>query len=586
VSWVLRRGARGRLLTPAVIDVAIATLAVLLIASPLLFTSDGFNNDFTNAIWLAANQQHVISAHLHPTLFLHTRQIGVFDPLFAFYGGTLFALTGALAVALGGSAIAAFEIVTLAAIAAAYGGLFWLARQLGVKGTLAHAPAIVLVTSAYYVTNLYGRGAWAEFMAVSALPLVLAASLRLVRGRWRAGPVLCLVAATALFSGSHNITLLWGSTLALVALACCWLLSGLPRELPWRRMLVTAAVIALGVGLNGWLLLPDVSYAHDTILAGNFVLWSESGFFNTFGVVFDPLRTVPRKSTTPALYVQVPVLALAWGLVAAPIYWRERHLRAGLVTALIVLGALLALIMSSGAWSLLPTFFRQIQFAYRLQTYVTLACAGLVLLGALALTRRGESGRATRSDRGLVVALWLALAFGLALCAWQLWVPNTHTATSMSSRGQVLHGPRTLLPESWYGPDDYGDRSLPVIATTGRKFTFYPTAVEDDRLAGVVPLPPGLAPFATNIDGGPYLVHVAGGVRVVGRAELGGLVLKRSTDGSQPVPVELRAQLSAPVLLGRITTATAAALLLALALAAAVRRRRRHSAAPPSAPAH
>jgi hypothetical protein len=585
VSWLLRRGARGRLLTPAVIDVAIATLAVLLIASPLLFTSDGFNNDFINAIWLANYQQHVISAHLHPTLFLHTRQIGVFDPLFTFYGGTLFALTGALAVVLGGSTIAAFEIVTLAAIAAAYGGLFWLARQLGVRGALAHAPAIVLLTSAYYVTNLYGRGAWAEFMAVSALPLVLAASLRLLRGRWRAGPVVCLVAATALFSGSHNITLLWGSTVALVALACYWLLSGRARELPWRRIGATAALIALGVGLNGWFLLPDVSYAHDTLVTSYFTPLSETGFFNSFGVIFDPLRTVPRESTTPALYVQVPVLALAWGLLAVPIYWRERSLRAGLATALIVLGGVAVLIMSSGAWSLLPGFFRQIQFAYRLQTYMTLACAGLVLLGALALTRRAESARPTRSDRGLTLALGFVLAFGVAVCAWQLWVPNTHTPTSSSSRGQVLHGPRTLLPESWYGGDDYGDRSLPVIATTGRKFTFYPTAVEDDRLTGVVPLPPGLAPFATNIDGGPYLVHVAGGARVVGRAEVGGLVLKRSTDGSEPVPVELKAQLSAPVVLGRITTAASAALLLAWALAAAVRRRRRRLAARRSAPA-
>src|SRR5271165_2469283 len=200
MSWVHRRAAWSRLSKPTVIDLAIATLAVLLIASPLLFTSDGFAPDFTNAIWLAGYQQHVIAAHLHPTLFLQTQTVnaetgagGVFYPLFAFYGGTLLAITGALAVVLGGSTILAFTLLTLAAIAAAYGGLFWLARQLGVRGLLAHAPALVFVTSAYYVTNLYGRGAWAEFMAVSVLPLVLAASLRLVRGRWRAGPVLCLV---------------------------------------------------------------------------------------------------------------------------------------------------------------------------------------------------------------------------------------------------------------------------------------------------------------------------------------------------------------------------------------------------------
>ena len=107
---------------PVVIDLAIATLAVLLIASPLLFTSDGFAPDLTNAMWLVGYQQHAIAAHLHPTLFLQTQQEGVFYPIFALYGGTLFALTGALAVVLGGSTILAFEVMTLAAIAAAYGG--------------------------------------------------------------------------------------------------------------------------------------------------------------------------------------------------------------------------------------------------------------------------------------------------------------------------------------------------------------------------------------------------------------------------------------------------------------------------------
>ena len=95
--------------------------------------------------------------------------------------------------------------------------------------------------------------------------------------------------------------------------------------------------------------------------------------------------------------------------------------------------------------------------------------------------------------------------------------------------------------------------------------------------------PPGLQPFATNIAGGPYLVHVGGGVRVVGRTAEGYLVLQRTTAGSQPVPVELSAELSAPVVLGRITTAASAALLLALAVVAAVRRRR--AAARPSATA-
>jgi hypothetical protein len=593
VSRILRKGARGRLETPLVIDVAIATLAVLLIASPLLFTSDGFAPDFTNNLWLAGYQEHAIAAYLHPTLFLHMQPGGVFYPIFAFYSGTLFALTGALGALFGGSTILAFEAVTLAAIAAAYGGLLWLARQLGVKGLMAHAPAIVFVTSAYYVTNLYGRGAWVEFVAVSALPLLCAAALRLVRGRWRAGPVACLVAASVV-SSSFGITLLWGSTLAVVALACYWLLSGRTRELPWPRMLAVTGLIALGAGLNGWVLLPAISYAHDTNISGHINPWSETGFFNTFGVIFDPLRTVPRQSGTPALYGQAPVLALIWGLIAAPLAWRYRGLRAGVATALIVLGGLFVVIMSSSAWSALPTLFQLAQFPVRLQTYVALACAGLVLVGTLALTRRALSGRATRSDRLLKLGLGVTVAFGVGLSAWQLWVPNTHISgegfSSYAHRAAVLRGPPTTQPKSWNAPNDFSDGSLPVIPTT-TAFTFDPAHLDDDRLVGPAAFPPGLQPFATNILAGPYLVRVGGGARVVGRTgsgggryaggEIGGaLVLERTTDGSQPVPVELSPQLSAPVVLGRITTAASAALLLALTLAAAVRRRRRRSAAP------
>src|SRR5262249_8222583 len=159
------------------------------------------------------------------------------------------------------------------------------------------------------------------------------------------------------------------------ALACYWLLSGASRELPWRRLLAVAGLIALGVALNGWFLLPDVSYAHNTMVTS----WSISpkASLHTFGVIFDPVRTGPNDQPwAPNLYVQAPVLVLIWGLLAAPLAWRERRLRAGVATALIVLAGLLVVIMSSGAWSLLPSVYQQIQFAFRLQTYVALACAG------------------------------------------------------------------------------------------------------------------------------------------------------------------------------------------------------------------
>jgi hypothetical protein len=361
-----------------------------------------------------------------------------------------------------------------------------------------------------------------------------------------------------------------------VALAVYWLLSGRSRKLPWRRMLAVASLIALGIGLNGWFLLPDVSYAHDTHIASVNVPWSLTGFMNTFGVIFDPLRTVPKNNAVgPAVYVQAPVLALVWGLIALPVVWREKRLRAGVATTLIVLGGLLVLIMSSAAWSLLPSFFQQTEFAFRLQTYVTLACAGLVLVGALALTRRAERGRAIRVDRRLAFGLGLAVAFGVSLAVWQLWVPNTHNCAgshcSYSTRADALRTPPTLEPESWYEADDYGDHTLPVIAPAS-SWRFNPEAVKDDRLVSTFPANSG--PIITNIIGGPYLVHVGGAARVVGRFRRGGyLTIERMAANAGPV--EVSPQLSAPVVLGRITTAVSVALLLALAATAGLRWRRR-----------
>ena len=80
VSSIVRTGAHGRLPTPVVIDVAIATLAVLLIASPLLFTSDGFAPDFTNNMWLAGCQEHAIAAYLQSLPPVKHAVAGPFGP--------------------------------------------------------------------------------------------------------------------------------------------------------------------------------------------------------------------------------------------------------------------------------------------------------------------------------------------------------------------------------------------------------------------------------------------------------------------------------------------------------------------------
>ena len=158
---------------------------MLLVGLPALLSRNGFSLDFTNHLWLVWVQDHAISAQGHPTFFLHTAQQsgGVFDPFFMFYGGTLYAVTGALSALLGHSPRVAYVISILLGVAASYGGLLWLARQLGARTWMAHAPAVAFVGGAYYVTNLYGRGAWPEFVATAAIPLLVASGLSVARSR-------------------------------------------------------------------------------------------------------------------------------------------------------------------------------------------------------------------------------------------------------------------------------------------------------------------------------------------------------------------------------------------------------------------
>ena len=74
-----------------------------------------------------------------------------------------------MGAALGGAAKVAFTIVTCAGFAMSYAGVAWLARQAGLSAWLAQLPALTFATAAYYLTNVYGRGAaesaWGEILA-------------------------------------------------------------------------------------------------------------------------------------------------------------------------------------------------------------------------------------------------------------------------------------------------------------------------------------------------------------------------------------------------------------------------------------
>ena len=283
-------------------DAAAVLGAAVALVAPAILSHDGFTYDYTNHLWLVWVQDHAISQQGLPTYFIHTSQpnSGIFDPFFMFYGGTLYAVTGALSVLLGHSPRIAYVLSIGAAAAAAYGALLWLARQLGVRSWMAHAPAVAYVAGGgYFVSNIYGRGAWPEYIAVAAIPLLIASGTYIARApRLRTVPCVLFVVAAVFATGSHNITLVWGVVTIVTTLACLRLILRRPLVAGRRQLGWLLVLLALGGAVNAWFLLPDLRYAGGTQIANaDIFAWDVTADYNTLRTVFSPLRHAARTAT-------------------------------------------------------------------------------------------------------------------------------------------------------------------------------------------------------------------------------------------------------------------------------------------------
>ena len=277
----------------------------------------------------------------------------------------------------------------------------------------------------------------AGVLATSALPLLVASGVRIARSpRLEAVPCALFVASAIVASGSHNITLLWGSITFAVALVA--LRVALRRPLTVGRRRIGVARRAPRTRTVCERLVPaargDVRTRHadrvrpDTSLEG-FRRVQPSAEGPLSGTVIGRCR---RNS--PALYVEAPVWMLGWALGALALLWRRvtPALRRAAFVFVMVLAALLALILVESLYNALPRVLAQIQYPYRLNTYVALAIAGLVLIAVLATESAGG-----RVRRRLALALALATSITIATCVWQLFVPETGHHASRAGCARV-----------------------------------------------------------------------------------------------------------------------------------------------------
>jgi hypothetical protein len=277
---------------------------------------------------------------------------------------------------------------------AAYGGWLWLARMAGVRGWQAHAPAILYATAPYVLTNINVRQDLTEFVATAVIPLLLASALSVLRAdRLRAGPAAALAVSTVFFAGSHNLTLLWGTTILLIAAPVVAVAVPQVRSHVTRHgVLRVLAVVVPAMAVNAWYLLPDLAYHADTVIANRIDEWQAllRGYHPELDAwsLFAPGHSSPFADS--GFSITLPVLAMAWVIVAALVSraeWRAPWGRMLAVLLLLTVGVLV--VMGNPRWILaLPDPWTMIQFSYRLETFALFGICGAVI-AALVLLKGG-----------------------------------------------------------------------------------------------------------------------------------------------------------------------------------------------------
>jgi uncharacterized membrane protein len=482
-------------------------LVIVTLAWPLLFTDATFNGDWLNHLWYMWHQSRALEAGHLPSLFLNYSS-GVFYPFYAFYGGTLYALTGALSLALGNAPLDAYILSYLLGFGAAYGGWYWLARASGLSGWPAHIPAIVFVTSASYLTTIYGLGDWPEFTAISVMPLLIASAISVLRsprlGFW---PAAALVASSVVFFGSHLLTVVWGTTLLLLlalAMALC---------VPTARQSLTRAGALRVLGLVGpsllvsaWFLLPALAYESQTVIAHAYPHFRKLLQATIYTVAAKHLFTLSRARTAgTVLTLALPVLAIAWVLGSIAILLATRRRGPWMRTLLVLAGAstlLLVVMTHAGIILALPRMYATLQFGFRLESYVLMGVSGM-LLAALVLA--GEGGRHMARWRWLLAPIAIASILG-AVEQVDGYTPGPSRGTALASFQSPLFEQEGLL--------DYVDDDLPILRASLPRIDFPPSTAHGGHATELVGLQRGRR-FDTNLRSGPGLIQL-GGARIVG----------------------------------------------------------------------
>jgi hypothetical protein len=565
-----RRTATAPILHTGLVVLAVGGLLVALMW-PLLTQGTRLKGDYPTDTWLIMHQAESLKDGIFPSHFLHSNG-GIFYPVFAFYGGTLFAIAGAITLIVG-SAWTTQALVYVLALGAAYGGWVWLARLAGLRSWQVHAPAVLYVTAPYVMTNAIVRQDLTEAVATSMIPLLLASGLSVLRAdRLRAGPAAALAASAILLGGSHNLTLLWGLTIfGPVVLVLVAAVPQIRRMVTRRGLLRVLAVIVPAMAVNAWYLLPDIAYYSHTLIFDRIDDWKEAVRNPGPALEAKYLFSVSRTSAFGGsdFTLALPVLAIGWVLLAAVVVvrrqWRDVWARTLAVVSVLSIAVLLVM-THPRLITVLPDPWQMIQFSYRLESFALVGICGAVIAALVLVNHSGHR--------------WLSLLL-VPIMAFSVFGAVKQARDVPLYESAVVWTIDRLYP---FSTGDFADASEKPHATNAQVVVLTRQDVHRDHLATTVNARPGEVVYL-DLMTSPQLVDI-GGARVIGRwavpptgpaTQPRWYLAVRVDDDATPgkARITVREARTLPIVGGRIITILGLLGLAANAVAIVLSRRRR-----------
>jgi hypothetical protein len=390
---------RRRSLLLAVVGIAVLPLA-------WRGTSCGQDFDFHLQNW-----QELVAHWQHGAIYPHWAESANYlagEPRFVFYPSLSWILGGLLGAILPWTWT--LVVFTMLALLGAGFSFRAMAREWMPEDS-ATVAACLYVVNPYMLFVAYERGAMAELLAATWLPLLVLFGLR---ARQSLLPLAVTVAAIWLTNAPAGVMGCY-MLAALVAVTAA-------QEKDWRLIGRAASGVALGLGLTGFWLVPalyEQRWVEITRAIGPLMRVEDSFLFG-----YAKLAGVSADERFDAIYHNQVLRTVSWIAVALFVgavvtAWLARRKRNAIWMPLVVVGAgvcILQLRWSDGVWWLTPEL-KFLQFPWRWMMVL-----GLVFAALAGLALRGEA--ATRRAIAVRAVVMLVLAGGMAVLSSTLfWQP-------------------------------------------------------------------------------------------------------------------------------------------------------------------